>query len=86
VDERASEELFRAKVLGLLRRRGLLSQDRTEQLLSWRRSGFSVHNRVFTGERANRRTQQVSGGRRSDTDPCAMHEGDEEVVGIIDAR
>jgi hypothetical protein len=34
-------------VLGLLRHRGLLNQDRIELLLSWRRSGFSVHNRVF---------------------------------------
>jgi len=47
VDEGAAEELFRHKVLGLLRRRGLLSQERIELLLSWRRSGFSVHNRVF---------------------------------------
>jgi len=34
-------------VLGLLRGRGLLSQERIELLLSWKRSGFSVHNRVF---------------------------------------
>jgi hypothetical protein len=47
VDERAAEKLFRHKVLRLLRRRGLLSQDRIELLLSWRRSGFSVHNRVY---------------------------------------
>jgi hypothetical protein len=47
VDERAAEELFRHKVLALLRRRGLLSQERIELLLSWRRSGFSVHNRVY---------------------------------------
>ena len=47
VDERAAEELFRHKVLGLLRGRGLLSQERIELLLSWRRSGFSVHNRVY---------------------------------------
>jgi hypothetical protein len=46
-DERAAEELFRHKVLGLLRGRGLLSQERIELLLSWRRSGFSVHNRVY---------------------------------------
>jgi hypothetical protein len=45
--ERAAEEMFRHKVLGLLRRRGLVSQERVELLLSWRRSGFSVHNRVF---------------------------------------
>ena len=47
VDERAAEELFRHKVLALLRGRGLLSPERIELLLSWRRSGFSVHNRAF---------------------------------------
>ncbi len=47
VDERAAEELFRHKVLALLRRRGLLSEERIDLLLSWRRSGFSVHNRVY---------------------------------------
>jgi hypothetical protein len=47
VDERAAEELFRHKVLRLLRGRGLLGEERVELLLSWRRSGFSVHNRVF---------------------------------------
>ncbi len=47
VDEAAAEELFRHKVLALLRRRGLLSQERIELLLSWRRSGFSVHNRGY---------------------------------------
>jgi hypothetical protein len=52
VDEGAAEKLFRHKILALLRRRGLLSQDRIELLLSWRRSGFSIHNRVYvpTGE------------------------------------
>jgi len=54
VDERAAEELFRHKVLGLLRRRGLLSQDRIDLLLSWRRSGFSVHNRVYAHPRDGR--------------------------------
>jgi hypothetical protein len=47
VDEAAAEELFRHKILTLLRCRGLLSEERIELLLSWRRSGFSVHNRVF---------------------------------------
>jgi hypothetical protein len=37
---------FRHKVLGLLRGRELLSEERIELLLSWRRSGLSVHNRV----------------------------------------
>ncbi len=44
VDEGAAERLFRHK---LLRRRGLRSQERIEPLNSRRRSGFSVHNRVF---------------------------------------
>jgi len=47
VDEGAAEMLLRHKVLALLRRRGLLSEERIELLLSWRRSGFSVHNRVY---------------------------------------
>jgi hypothetical protein len=36
VDEAAAEKLFRHKVLAFLRRRGLLSQERIELLLSWR--------------------------------------------------
>jgi hypothetical protein len=47
LDEGAAEKLFRHKILALLRRRGLLSQERIELLLSWRRSGFSIHNRVY---------------------------------------
>ena len=54
VDEAAAEQLFRHKVLALLRRRGLLSQERMELLLSWRRSGFSVHNRVWVHPRHGR--------------------------------
>ena len=38
VDERAAEKLFRHKVLALLRRRRLLTEERIELLLSWRRS------------------------------------------------
>jgi hypothetical protein len=44
----------RNKVLALLRRRGLLSEERIELLDSWRRSGFSVHNRVFVHPRDGR--------------------------------
>jgi hypothetical protein len=39
--------LFRHKVLRLLRGRGLLGEEWVELLLSWRRSGFSVQDRVF---------------------------------------
>ncbi len=46
VDEHAAELLFRHKVIRLLQSEGLLSQERTELLLSWRHTGFSVHTRV----------------------------------------
>ena len=59
VAERAAEELFRHKVLGLLRRRGLVSQERIELLLSWRRSGFSVHNRVYAHPREGREFESL---------------------------
>jgi hypothetical protein len=41
-------------VLALLRRRGLLSLERIGLLYSWRRSGFSVHNRVLVHPRDGR--------------------------------
>jgi hypothetical protein len=46
VDEQAAEFLFRHKVIHLLQDVGLLSEERTRLLLSWRHTGFSVHNRV----------------------------------------
>jgi len=46
VDEASAELLFRHKVIRLLQGVGLLSEERTELLLSWRHTGFSVHNRV----------------------------------------
>jgi len=46
VDEGAAERLFQHKLLRMLREKGLVSEQRIELLLSWRRSGFSVHNRV----------------------------------------
>jgi hypothetical protein len=46
VDERPAELLFRHKVIRLLQGLELLSDERTELLLSWRHTGFSVHNRV----------------------------------------
>ncbi len=44
VDAHQAELLFRHKLFALLRNRGLISQDRIDLLLSWRHSGFSVHN------------------------------------------
>ena len=46
VSTAAAEKLFRHKVITLLREAELLSQERIELLLSWRHSGFSVHNAV----------------------------------------
>jgi len=46
VDEHAAELLFRHKVMSLLQGEGLLSEERTRLLLSWRHTGFSVQNRV----------------------------------------
>ena len=46
VDEHAAELLYRHKVMRLLQDVGLLTEERTELLLSWRHTGFSVHNRV----------------------------------------
>ncbi len=60
MDEGAAENLFRHKVLALLRRKGRLSQERIDLLNSWRRSGFSVHNR---GLRASSRWARVRGAR-----------------------
>ena len=39
VDEGAAERLSRDKALALLRRRGLLGEERIDLLLSWRRPG-----------------------------------------------
>ncbi len=46
VDEHAAEMLLRHKVLRLLQGAGLLTEERTHLLLSWRHTGFSVHTRV----------------------------------------
>jgi hypothetical protein len=46
VDEHAAELLFRHKVIRLLQHEGLLSEERTELLMSWRHTGFSVHTGV----------------------------------------
>ena len=46
MDEHAAELLYRHKVMRLLQDVVLLTEERTELLLSWRHTGFSVHNRV----------------------------------------
>jgi hypothetical protein len=44
VDAHQAELLFRHKLFALLRDRELISDQRIDMLLSWRHSGFSVHN------------------------------------------
>ena len=44
VDCHKAELVFRHKILRLLRDRELISEERIDLLLSWRNSGFSVHN------------------------------------------
>ena len=44
VDAHQAELLFRHKVLRLLRDKDLITQERIDLLLSWKNSGFGVHN------------------------------------------
>jgi len=46
VDGEAAALVFRHKVFSFLQAEGLLSEERTRLLLSWRHSGFSVHTAV----------------------------------------
>jgi hypothetical protein len=46
VDARAAELLLRHKVFSLLRKAGVIDDERIALLLSWKHSGFSVHNAV----------------------------------------
>ncbi len=47
LDTKAAELLFRHKVIRLLDKEGLLSQERIELLLSWQEhTGFSAHKTV----------------------------------------
>ncbi len=46
VDAKSAELLFRHKVLSRLRKAGLIDEERIALLLSWKHTGFSVHNSV----------------------------------------
>jgi Putative transposase len=46
LDHRCAEELFRHRVFRLLKRAHLLSDERIELLLSWKRSGFNIDDSV----------------------------------------
>ncbi len=46
VDPAVAQRLFQHKVLAFLEREGLITPERVALLLSWRHTGFSVHNSV----------------------------------------
>jgi hypothetical protein len=46
VDPHAAELLFRHKIFKILKKHGLLSDERIELLMSWRHTGFSIDNSV----------------------------------------
>jgi len=88
VDEHAAELLYRHNVMRMLRDEGLLTQERAELLLSWRHTGFSVHNRVRVEPedqppqfvRRIAAYSNVSRGRRRNAD-ARNHEGGDARVG-----
>jgi len=51
------EEIFRAKVLTMLKKEGKINQELIEKLMNWRHSGFSVHvgNRIAADDREGQR-------------------------------
>ena len=57
IPRKVLEPSFRAEVLALLRREGLVSERLAETMLAWRHTGFSAHNsvRVRAGDPAGRR-------------------------------
>ena len=46
VDLKPLEEIFRAKVFGMLKEEGKIDDDIIRKLMKWRHSGFSVHNKA----------------------------------------
>ncbi|MCP4262334.1 MAG: hypothetical protein GY774_33265, partial [Planctomycetes bacterium] len=46
VDLKTLEEIFRAKVFKMLKKEGKITDELINNLMSWRHSGFSVHNGV----------------------------------------
>ncbi len=46
VDLEALEDIFRANILKMLKDEGKIDDDLINKLMSWRHSGFSVHNGI----------------------------------------
>ena len=57
------EPWFRAEVLALLRREGLVSEALAEKMLTWRHTGFSAHNAVRVGARDAEARRRLAGWR-----------------------
>ena len=73
VDPHKAELVFRHKLLRLLRDRDLISEERINLLLSWRHSGFSVHNHttVYPGDTEGLHRLACSSGDLLDRDRAA---------------
>jgi len=54
IDVKTLQILFRHKVLRLLLKEKRISQEWVQRLLSWRHSGFSIHNQVKIGSQDKR--------------------------------
>src|SRR5713226_81576 len=54
IDVRKLEKLFQHKVLKLLLKEKRISKEWVEKLLSWRNSGFNIHNQVKIGSQDKR--------------------------------
>ncbi len=59
IDPKAAELLFRHKLLSMLRREGLIDEQRVALLLSWKHSGFSIHNSVTIQPEAPGATERL---------------------------
>lgn len=59
VDPHAAALLFRHKVLSLLRHKELIDHDRIALMLSWKHSGFSVHNSVVVQPEDSRAMERL---------------------------
>ena len=60
IDVRKLEKLFQHKVLKLLLKEKRISQEWAEKLLSWRNSGFNIHNQVKIGSQDRRGRESLA--------------------------
>ncbi len=60
IDVKKLESLFRHKVLKLLLKEKRISKEWVEKLLSWRNSGFNIHNQVRIGSQDKRGRESLA--------------------------